>query len=130
MSPADGGAGAPGGDVAALGLRADRARVYEVVLQEGRPADILAYVEVGRAPANAAAPPAATGVSGPARTNVSAETLRRFDQYTVGGPADACAIGASAVPVDSVAGLSKGPGALACLFSRHHGVPRPPTTVA
>jgi hypothetical protein len=26
-------------------LRADRARVYEVVLQEGRPADILAYVD-------------------------------------------------------------------------------------
>jgi transcriptional regulator with XRE-family HTH domain len=28
-----------------LGSRADRARVYEVVLQEGRPADILAYVD-------------------------------------------------------------------------------------
>jgi transcriptional regulator with XRE-family HTH domain len=28
-----------------MGLRADRARVYEVVLQEGRPADILAYVD-------------------------------------------------------------------------------------
>jgi hypothetical protein len=26
-------------------LRADRARVYEIVLQEGRPADILAYVD-------------------------------------------------------------------------------------
>ena len=25
--------------------RADRVRVYEVVLQEGRPADILAYVD-------------------------------------------------------------------------------------
>lgn len=28
-----------------LGSRADRARVYEAVLQEGRPADILAYVD-------------------------------------------------------------------------------------
>jgi transcriptional regulator with XRE-family HTH domain len=28
-----------------LGLRTDRACVYEVVLQEGRPADILAYVD-------------------------------------------------------------------------------------
>lgn len=28
-----------------LGSRADRARVYEIVLQEGRPADILAYVD-------------------------------------------------------------------------------------
>jgi hypothetical protein len=28
-----------------LAVRADRARVYEVVLQEGRPADILAYVD-------------------------------------------------------------------------------------
>jgi hypothetical protein len=28
-----------------LGARADRARVYEIVLQEGRPADILAYVD-------------------------------------------------------------------------------------
>jgi hypothetical protein len=28
-----------------LALRADRARVYEIVLQEGRPEDILAYVE-------------------------------------------------------------------------------------
>jgi hypothetical protein len=28
-----------------LGSRADRARVYEVVLQEGRPVDILAYVD-------------------------------------------------------------------------------------
>jgi hypothetical protein len=28
-----------------LSSRADRARVYEVVLQEGRPADILAYVD-------------------------------------------------------------------------------------
>lgn len=27
------------------GSRADRARVYEAVLQEGRPADILAYVD-------------------------------------------------------------------------------------
>ena len=27
------------------GSRADRARVYEIVLQEGRPADILAYVD-------------------------------------------------------------------------------------
>ena len=28
-----------------LAVRADRARVYEVVLQEGRPTDILAYVD-------------------------------------------------------------------------------------
>lgn len=28
-----------------LASRADRARVYEIVLQEGRPADILAYVD-------------------------------------------------------------------------------------
>jgi glucose/arabinose dehydrogenase len=28
-----------------LASRADRARVYEVVLQEGRPVDILAYVD-------------------------------------------------------------------------------------
>ncbi len=28
-----------------LGSRADRARVYEIVLQEGRPADILACVD-------------------------------------------------------------------------------------
>jgi DNA-binding XRE family transcriptional regulator len=28
-----------------LGSRTDRARVYEVVLEEGRPADILAYVD-------------------------------------------------------------------------------------
>jgi len=28
-----------------LGSRADRARVYEIVLREGRPADILAYVD-------------------------------------------------------------------------------------
>jgi hypothetical protein len=28
-----------------LGSRADRARVYEVVLQEGRPVDVLAYVD-------------------------------------------------------------------------------------
>jgi hypothetical protein len=28
-----------------LGSRADRARVYELVLREGRPADILAYVD-------------------------------------------------------------------------------------
>jgi hypothetical protein len=28
-----------------LRSRADRARVYEIVLQEGRPADILAYVD-------------------------------------------------------------------------------------
>lgn len=28
-----------------LGSRADRARVYEIVLQEGRPAEILAYVD-------------------------------------------------------------------------------------
>jgi hypothetical protein len=28
-----------------MGLRADRAQVYEVVLQEGRPVDILAYVD-------------------------------------------------------------------------------------
>ena len=28
-----------------LGSRADRARVYEVVLQEARPVDILAYVD-------------------------------------------------------------------------------------
>jgi hypothetical protein len=28
-----------------LRSRADRARVYETVLQEGRPADILAYVD-------------------------------------------------------------------------------------
>jgi len=32
------------GRVFDLRLRADRARVYEIVLQEGRPADILAYV--------------------------------------------------------------------------------------
>ena len=54
-----------------------------------------------RAPTNAPAPPAATEVSVPARTNVSPETLRRFDQCTVRGPADACAIGASAVLVVS-----------------------------
>jgi len=28
-----------------LGSRVDRARVYEIVLQEGRPADVLAYVD-------------------------------------------------------------------------------------
>jgi hypothetical protein len=28
-----------------LRSRADRARVYKIVLQEGRPADILAYVD-------------------------------------------------------------------------------------
>ena len=28
-----------------LGSRADRARVYEIVLQEGRPADIVAYMD-------------------------------------------------------------------------------------
>jgi transcriptional regulator with XRE-family HTH domain len=33
------------GRVFDLGSRADRARVYEVVLPEGRPADILAYVD-------------------------------------------------------------------------------------
>ena len=33
------------GRVLDLGSRADCARVYEVVLQEGRPADILAYVD-------------------------------------------------------------------------------------
>jgi len=33
------------GRVFDLNLRADRARVYEIVLQEGRPADILAYVD-------------------------------------------------------------------------------------
>ena len=33
------------GRVFDLGSRADRTRVYEVVLQEGRPADILAYVD-------------------------------------------------------------------------------------
>ena len=33
------------GRVFDLGSRADRARVYEVVLQEGRPDDILAYVD-------------------------------------------------------------------------------------
>jgi transcriptional regulator with XRE-family HTH domain len=33
------------GRVFDLGVRADRARVYEIVLQEGRPADILAYVD-------------------------------------------------------------------------------------
>ena len=33
------------GRVFDLGPRADRARVYEIVLQEGRPADILAYVD-------------------------------------------------------------------------------------
>jgi hypothetical protein len=33
------------GRVFDLGSRANRARVYEVVLQEGRPADILAYVD-------------------------------------------------------------------------------------
>jgi transcriptional regulator with XRE-family HTH domain len=33
------------GRVFALGSRADRARVYEIVLQQGRPADILAYVD-------------------------------------------------------------------------------------
>ena len=36
------------GRVFDLGSRADRARVYEIVLQEGRPADILAHVD-GRA---------------------------------------------------------------------------------
>jgi hypothetical protein len=33
------------GRVFDLGSRADRARVYEIVLQEGRPADILAYID-------------------------------------------------------------------------------------
>jgi hypothetical protein len=33
------------GRVFDLRSRADRARVYEIVLQEGRPADILAYVD-------------------------------------------------------------------------------------
>jgi transcriptional regulator with XRE-family HTH domain len=33
------------GRVFDLGSRADRARVYEIVLQEGRPDDILAYVD-------------------------------------------------------------------------------------
>ena len=33
------------GRVFDLGSRADRAHVYEVVLQEGRPADIMAYVD-------------------------------------------------------------------------------------
>ena len=33
------------GRVFDLGSRADRARVYEIALQEGRPADILAYVD-------------------------------------------------------------------------------------
>lgn len=33
------------GRVFDLATRTDRARVYEVVLQEGRPADILAYVD-------------------------------------------------------------------------------------
>ena len=33
------------GRVFDLGARTDRARVYEIVLQEGRPADILAYVD-------------------------------------------------------------------------------------
>lgn len=33
------------GRVFNMGLRADRARVYEVVLQEGRPADVLAYID-------------------------------------------------------------------------------------
>jgi len=33
------------GRVFDLGSRADRARVYEIVLQEGRPADILTYVD-------------------------------------------------------------------------------------
>lgn len=33
------------GRVFNLGARADRARVYEIVLQEGRPDDILAYVD-------------------------------------------------------------------------------------
>ena len=33
------------GRVFDLRLRTDRARVYEIVLQEGRPADILAYVD-------------------------------------------------------------------------------------
>ena len=33
------------GRVFDLGSRADRARVYEIVLQEGRPADIVAYVD-------------------------------------------------------------------------------------
>jgi DNA-binding XRE family transcriptional regulator len=33
------------GRVFNMSLRTDRARVYEVVLQEGRPADILAYVD-------------------------------------------------------------------------------------
>jgi hypothetical protein len=33
------------GRVFDLSSRADRARVYEIVLQEGRPTDILAYVD-------------------------------------------------------------------------------------
>ena len=33
------------GRVFDLGSRADRARVYEIALQEGRPADILSYVD-------------------------------------------------------------------------------------
>jgi DNA-binding XRE family transcriptional regulator len=33
------------GRVFNMRVRADRARVYEVVLQEGRPADILAYID-------------------------------------------------------------------------------------
>ena len=33
------------GRVFDLRSRADRARVYEIVLQEGRPADILTYVD-------------------------------------------------------------------------------------
>jgi hypothetical protein len=33
------------GRVFDLRSRADRARVYEIVLQEGRPADILAYID-------------------------------------------------------------------------------------
>ena len=33
------------GRVYDLGSRSERARVYEIVLQEGRPADILAYVD-------------------------------------------------------------------------------------
>lgn len=33
------------GRVFDLGSRPDRARVYEIVLQEGRPADILAYID-------------------------------------------------------------------------------------
>jgi hypothetical protein len=50
MNPAEPGLSIPPsltlqGRVFDLRSRGDRARVYEIVLQEGRPADILAYVD-------------------------------------------------------------------------------------